>query len=316
MTFAHKSVLLNECIEALSIKKDGIYLDATFGRGGHSLQILQRLGENGRLYAVDRDLEAIAAAKTITDPRFTIVHGVFSNLKQICDELNILGKVDGLLMDIGVSSPQLDDASRGFSFMQDGPLDMRMDKSASIDANYIVNNYAKADLVRIFKDYGEEKFAANVANAIIKQRQLEPIDTTAKLCSLIDKAVPSFKNSHKHKATRVFQALRIEVNSELKELELALEASIDILAPDGVLAIISFHSLEDRIVKRFLQQHSSLPQIPASIPLTQAELMQRYSSSILFTNVQKPIKAGADELQANARARSATLRVARRAKRD
>lgn len=316
MTFAHKSVLLNECIEALCIKKDGIYLDATFGRGGHSLQILQNLGDNGRLYAIDRDLEAIEAAKSINDSRFTIVHGTFSNLKQICSSLGILGKVDGLLMDIGVSSPQLDDASRGFSFMQDGPLDMRMDKSASLDATFIVNNYEKADLIRIFKDYGEEKFASNVANAILKHRVLEPIVTTGQLCSLIDKAIPFSKNSHKHKATRIFQALRIEVNAELKELQMALDASIDILAPLGVLAIISFHSLEDRIVKRFLQAHSTLPQIPASIPLTQAELLERYSSNILFTDVQKPIKASADELQDNARARSATLRVAKRAKKD
>lgn len=312
MVFQHKSVLLDECINALDIKPNGIYLDATFGRGGHSRAILERLSGEGRLYAVDRDLSAIEAAKEITDPRFSIVHGEFAHLKSICENFGILGKVDGLLMDIGVSSPQLDDASRGFSFMADGPLDMRMDKSASLTAAYIVNNYEKQDLVRIFKDYGEEKFAANVANAILRQRQIAPLTTTKELCALLDKAIPFSKNSHKHKATRVFQALRIEVNGELKQLQSALDSSIEILNHGGILAVIAFHSLEDRIVKQFINKNSTLPVVPASIPLTQEELYERYKDSIYFEKKSKAIKASANELQENVRARSAVLRVAKR----
>lgn len=311
MAFSHIPVLLNETLAGLNINPDGIYVDATFGRGGHSREILKRLNKNGRLYALDRDLSAIEAAKSIANERFSIVHARFSQLKEVCEDFGILGKVNGILMDIGVSSPQLDDASRGFSFDKDGPLDMRMDQSAKIDAALIVNTYDAKDLAYIFKTYGEERFAGKVANAIVRQREKTPFTTTLALADLISASIPG-KPGPKHKATRCFQALRIAVNSELEELKSALDGSIDVLDKDGRLCVISFHSLEDRIVKTFIRENSEGPKLPRGLPITDEELAELKLKSCTLQKISGAIKATDAEISQNPRSRSAVLRVAAR----
>ncbi len=310
MTFVHIPVLLQEVLQGLNLKSDGIYLDATFGRGGHSRKILEKLGSEGRLYALDRDLEAIEAAKEIEDPRFTIVHSPFSKLKECCDEWGITGKVDGILMDIGVSSPQLDDASRGFSFDRDGPLDMRMDKSASISAATLVNSCSQKELSYIFKVYGEERFASKVASAIVRAREIKPFERTKELSELISKTIPGYEP--KHKATRCFQALRIAVNSELDELRQALKETIDVLSEHGRLCVISFHSLEDRIVKNFIKEQAQGQVVPSNIPLTFEQIEKLRLSTATMEPVGGPVKAGEAELQQNVRSRSAILRTCAR----
>ncbi len=311
MSFKHVPVLLEPTIEALEIKTDGIYLDATFGRGGHSRAILQKLGANGHLYAIDRDLTAIESAKEITDSRFSITHSAFSKLKEVCDSLNITGKVDGILMDIGVSSPQLDDGERGFSFDKDGPLDMRMDRTSSFSAKTIIDTYSQSELAYIFKVYGEEKFANRVASTIVRYRETEDIVSTKRLANIIAGAIPG-KVGPKHKATRCFQALRIEVNHELDELKTALNDALDVLSDNGLLCVITFHSLEDRIVKHFYKEKSQGPDIPRGLPITDSELEKLKKEHAKLTIVGKAIKASEQELSENIRSRSATLRVARR----
>ena len=314
MAFSHIPVLLNEVLEGLNIKSNGIYVDATFGRGGHSKKILERLDENGRLYGLDRDLAAVEAAKAIEDSRFTIVHSAFSNLKEVCTNLGILGKVDGILMDIGVSSPQIDDPTRGFSFEKDGPLDMRMDQSSSLTAKTIVNTYSKQDLAYIFKVYGEENFAAKVATAIVRQREIKPFETTLELSEFIKRVIDG-KPTPKHKATRCFQALRIAVNAELDELKQALEGSLDVLATDGRLCVISFHSLEDRIVKNFIKDQSQGQKVPSGLPIIYEEAEKLRLSTAKVEPVGGAIKATPDEIAQNVRSRSATLRVCKRLER-
>ncbi len=314
MAFSHIPVLLNEVLEGLNIKSNGIYVDATFGRGGHSKKILERLDENGRLYGLDRDLAAVEAAKAIEDSRFTIVHSAFSNLKEVCTNLGILGKVDGILMDIGVSSPQIDDPTRGFSFEKDGPLDMRMDQSSSLTAKTIVNTYSKQDLAYIFKVYGEENFAAKVATAIVRQREIKPFETTLELSEFIKRVIGG-KPTPKHKATRCFQALRIAVNAELDELKQALEGSLDVLGTDGRLCVISFHSLEDRIVKNFIKDQSQGQKVPSGLPITYEEAEKLRLSTAKVEPVGGAIKATPDEIAQNVRSRSATLRVCKRLER-
>lgn len=312
----HIPVLLHECMDGLNIKADGVYLDGTFGRGGHSREILKHLGENGRLIGLDRDLTAIAVGKELEqeDKRFTIVHTPFSHLKEVCEEMGLLGKVDGILLDIGVSSPQLDDAERGFSFDRDGPLDMRMDQSAEKSAATVIAEYSEKDLAFIFKAYGEERFATKVARAIVRRREVEPFTTTRDLANVIQGAIPG-KPTPKHKATRCFQALRIEVNSELEELKTALKGSLDVLCPRGRLCVISFHSLEDRIVKTFMRQESEGEKVPSNIPLTSKELDRLRLMSATLDLVGSAIKASDDEVAENVRSRSATLRVAERLER-
>ncbi len=311
MTFSHIPVLLNECLDGLNIKSDGVYIDATFGRGGHSRAILQRLGANGKLFAIDRDLQAIEAAASIDDERFCITHNTFSNIKDVAAEHGILGMVDGILMDIGVSSPQLDDAQRGFSFDRQGPLDMRMDNSCGLSAADIVNTYSSDDLSYIFKVYGEERFARKVAAAIVRERENAKIETTTQLASIISKSIPGAPGP-KHKATRCFQALRIAVNAELDELKQALEGAIDVLGRDGRLCVISFHSLEDRIVKTFYRDKSSAPPIPRGLPITDTELAALKAQYAKLECVGKAIKASDSEIMQNVRSRSAVLRVAKR----
>lgn len=312
-TFSHIPVLLHECIEGLNIKADGVYIDGTFGRGGHSRQILASLGSNGRLIGLDRDLSAIEVGKELEkeDPRFTIVHTPFSRLSEVCQELDLVGKVDGILLDIGVSSPQLDDGSRGFSFDKDGPLDMRMDQSAPKSAQSVIASYDVKQLAYIFKVYGEERFANQVARAIVRRRENEPFTSTKDLANVIAGAIPG-KPTPKHKATRCFQALRIEVNSELEELKTALQGAVEVLAPQGRLCVISFHSLEDRIVKTFFKESSQGQKVPSVVPLTSEELDRIRLQTATLDLIGGAIKASDAEIEANVRSRSATLRVAQR----
>lgn len=309
MTEAHVSVLLKESIDALAIKPDGIYIDCTFGRGGHSGEILKQLNSEGRLYAIDRDPTAIEEAKKFADnPSFNIDHSPFSELAAIAESHGIAGKVDGILMDLGVSSPQLDEADRGFSFMKSGPLDMRMDFSKGITAADWLAKAEADDIVFALKTYGEEKFARRIARKIIETRAESPITTTDQLADLVRATVPKSKVEKKHPATRTFQGIRIYINSELVEIEKALDASLDVLKPTGRLSVISFHSLEDRIVKQFVRKQSQGKQVPRGLPVTEEEL----NKGIKLKPVGKAYKPTEAEIANNSRARSSVLRVAER----
>jgi 16S rRNA (cytosine1402-N4)-methyltransferase len=305
-SFSHQAVLLQESIEGLRIKPDGIYLDATFGRGGHSRHILQALSAKGRLIALDRDSAAIAAASSLAeDSRFSIHHTAFSQLEEVLETLGVHGKVDGILMDLGVSSPQLDDAARGFSFMREGPLDMRMDTSKGKSAAQWLAVADEQDITQVIKEFGEEKFGKRIAHAIVNTRQVTPITTTAQLAKIIDEAVP-VKDKYKHPATRSFQAIRIYINSELDEIRHGLKAALNSLVGGGRLTVISFHSLEDRLVKRFIREQSRGLQVPPGFPMTQAQI----DIGKAMKPISKAIKPSAAELQQNIRARSSVLRVA------
>ncbi len=309
--FQHISVLLNESIDGLAIKPDGIYIDGTFGRGGHSRTILSRLGENGRLYSIDRDPQAIAEAAKIDDPRFTIIHGPFSGIANYAQQYDLVGKVDGVLFDLGVSSPQLDDAERGFSFMKDGPLDMRMDPTSGIPVSQWLEEAELDDITWVIREFGEDKHARRIAKAIIEYRENEenePLTRTGQLAKLISEAAPKSFKEKKHPATRTFQALRIYINSELEEIDTALKGAASILAPQGRLSVISFHSLEDRMVKRFMRKESQGPQVPHGIPLTEAQIKQLGEANL--NTVGKAIKPSAAEIEHNPRSRSSVLRVA------
>ncbi|MCV2884879.1 16S rRNA (cytosine(1402)-N(4))-methyltransferase RsmH [Aestuariibacter sp. AA17] len=304
--FSHLSVLLHESVEALAIKPDGTYIDATFGRGGHSQVILQQLSEQGRLIGLDRDPQAIESAKRFQDdPRFSIVHTPFSDIESVCQQLNIHGEVDGILMDLGVSSPQLDDASRGFSFMRNGPLDMRMDTTRGMSAAEWLATAEEQDIAQVIKEFGEEKFGKRIAHAIVNRRQEKPLETTAELAALIDEAVP-VKDKFKHPATRSFQGIRIYINSEMDEVRQGLKGALASLKSGGRLAVISFHSLEDRLVKRFMREQSRGKQVPHGLPITEAEIQ----ASRAMTLIGKAIKPSEEELDKNIRARSSVLRVA------
>lgn len=306
--YQHTTVLLTPAIEALAIKREGIYIDGTFGRGGHSQLILSQLGAKGRLIAIDRDLQAMAAAQTIADERFTFIHGEFSRLGEYARQLNIEGQIAGILLDLGVSSPQLDDASRGFSFMRDGPLDMRMDRSKGVPASEWLQKTSADDIAWVLRTFGEERFAKRIAGAIATQNRIAPLTRTLQLAQLIEQVSPK-KEKHKHPATRTFQAIRIYLNSELEEVAQALAASLTALALGGRLAVISFHSLEDRIVKQFIAQQSKGPQVPAGLPLTDVQLKQLGEARLKGLGKVKPDAA---ELAQNPRSRSAILRAAER----
>ncbi|WED26224.1 16S rRNA (cytosine(1402)-N(4))-methyltransferase RsmH [Vibrio sp. DW001] len=308
--FQHISVLLNESIDGLAIKPDGVYIDGTFGRGGHSRTILSKLGENGRLFSIDRDPTAIAEANKIDDPRFTIIHGPFSKMADYAEDFGLTGKVDGVLLDLGVSSPQLDDAERGFSFMKDGPLDMRMDPTTGIPASQWLMQADVDDISWVLKEFGEERFAKRIARAIIAHREddeKEPLSRTSHLAKLISDASPS-REKKKHPATRSFQAIRIYINSELEEIDTALKGALSVLAPEGRLSVISFHSLEDRMVKRFMRKESRGPEVPHGIPLTEDQI-KKLGSAALKT-VSKAIKPSTQEVEINNRSRSSMLRIA------
>lgn len=308
MEFQHKSVLLQECIDALNIRPDGIYLDGTLGGAGHSSQIARRLTEGGRLIGVDRDRTALAAAKERLAPyadRVTLVHSNFAEIDAILDSLGIPA-VDGMLFDLGVSSPQLDDASRGFSYMADAPLDMRMDKDDVLTAGEVVNTWPQGELRRILYDYGEERYAAQIAAAICRAREKAPVETTLELVDIIRSAMPAQALREKqHPAKRSFQAIRIAVNDELGAVSRMMQAAVGRLNPGGRLAVITFHSLEDRIVKRELQALATGCTCPPEFPVC---VCGKKPQVRLVT--RKPVTAGGAELEENPRARSAKLRVA------
>ena len=306
--YKHTTVLLDEAVNGLNIRPDGIYIDGTFGRGGHSRLILSQLGEEGRLLAIDRDPQAIAVAKTIDDPRFSIIHGPFSALGEYVAERDLIGKIDGILLDLGVSSPQLDDAERGFSFMRDGPLDMRMDPTRGQSAAEWLQTAEEADIAWVLKTYGEERFAKRIARAIVERNREQPMTRTKELAEVVAAATP-VKDKFKHPATRTFQAVRIWVNSELEEIEQALKSSLNVLAPGGRLSIISFHSLEDRIVKRFMRENSRGPQVPAGLPMTEEQLKRLGGRQLRALGKLMP---GEEEVAENPRARSSVLRIAER----
>ncbi len=303
---AHVSVLLEESVAACVHNQEGVYVDATFGRGGHSRALLSKLAANGRLLAIDKDPQAIAEGQKLAqqDSRFSIFYGGFSQLAQFLQQAGVV-QIDGLLLDLGVSSPQLDDGDRGFSFMQDGPLDMRMNNQQGLTASQWVACTSVEDMQWVFKHYGEERFAKRIAIAIARAREEKPIVRTLELAEIVKAAHPAWEK-HKHPATRVFQAIRIAINGELEELEQVLLQSIELLKVGGRLAVISFHSLEDRIVKRFIRDQERGRQLPPEIPLMHDD------SGQTFKRVGKAIKASADELQNNVRARSAVLRIAER----
>ncbi|GAC15579.1 16S rRNA (cytosine(1402)-N(4))-methyltransferase RsmH [Aliiglaciecola lipolytica] len=304
----HRSVLLDESIEGLDIKPDGIYMDATFGRGGHTEKVLQKLSDSGRLIALDRDPYAIEAAKRFAnDQRFSIEHVAFSNIEEVAKKHDVFGKVDGILMDLGVSSPQLDDAQRGFSFMREGPLDMRMDTSKGMSAAQWLAKAEEDDITQVIKEFGEEKFGKRIAHAIVNSRDEFPLETTLQLAKLVDEAVP-VKDKFKHPATRTFQAIRIYINSELDEVRDGLKSALECLSSGGRLAVISFHSLEDRLVKRFMREQSRGMQVPARMAITQAEIDATRAMKL----IGKAIKPSDYEIKANARSRSSVLRVAQK----
>ena len=283
----------------------GIYVDGTYGRGGHSTAILRGVGGSGHLLALDRDPEAAASAsgRFMDDDRFEIEHRGFAMMGDAITSRGWSGRVNGILLDLGVSSPQLDDAGRGFSFLRDGPLDMRMDPSRGESAADWLAIASEQDIIRVLREYGEERFARRIAGAIVTQRQQTPIRTTTALAALIEQAVPK-RQPGKHPATRGFQAIRIHINAELEQIKKVLPQCLEALAPNGRLAVISFHSLEDRIVKRFMRDHSRPPVIPREIPLTADQ------SRPPLRLVGKAIRAAEAEVDANPRARSAVLRVA------
>jgi len=303
----HRPVLLKEAVEALAIKPDGFYLDGTFGRGGHSAEILAQLGENGKLLAMDQDPLAIEEAreKFAGDTRFEIVRENFENMEALVASRKMMQQVDGVLLDIGVSSPQLDDASRGFSFIKPGPLDMRMNPDAGQSAAQWLASVDEYDLTTVLMHYGEEKFARRIASAIVEARKETVINDTVQLANIIEAAIP-VKPKNKHAATKSFQAIRIHVNRELEVLERALQSGLNVLAVGGRLAVISFHSLEDRMVKRFFRNMSQGPKIPKDIPIMAKDLEQP------FKLIGKAVKPGKQEVQENPRSRSSVLRVIER----
>lgn len=301
----HRPVLLDEVIEALNIQAHGKYVDGTFGRGGHSRAILDYLAPTGRLLMVDRDPEAIEVARTTyqDDPRCVIWRGAFSGLAEQVEQMGWRGRIDGILLDLGVSSPQLDQATRGFSFMQQGPLDMRMDPDQGMTAQEWLSSVPEAELIRVLREYGEEKQALRIARRIVAQRSETPLTTTRELAELVASVVKD-PRQRKHPATRTFQAVRIAVNDELGQLRLFLDQVIELLAPGGRLAVISFHSLEDRMVKRFMRANFEISMdLPPGIPMLAAELEPR------LKRVGKAVRAGQAEVDDNPRARSAVLRV-------
>lgn len=305
--FIHRPVLLEQVIQGLSVRSDGIYIDGTFGRGGHAGAVLALLNSKGRMLAMDKDPQAVNAAKQSfgADQRFEVVQASFAQIYQLSEQRDWLGKVNGVLLDLGVSSPQLDDASRGFSFKRDGELDMRMDPTSGLSAAQWINSASENEISRVFKEYGEERYARRIARAIVKQRQVSSIKTTGHLAAVVAEAHPAWQ-SGKDPATKCFQAIRIFINRELEELQICLSKIVDVLAPGGRLAVISFHSLEDRIVKRFIREKSKGDRFPQDLPVTVDQLDPQLKP------VGKAMRPDLKEVEQNPRSRSSVLRVAQR----
>ncbi|MGM0542779.1 MAG: 16S rRNA (cytosine(1402)-N(4))-methyltransferase RsmH [Pseudomonadota bacterium] len=304
--FEHTSVLLDGAVDALVHQPDGVYLDGTFGRGGHSRVILSRLNDAGRLIALDRDPQAVAAAAAITDARFTMVQRDFARLAEVAKEQGVYGKLAGILLDVGVSSPQLDDPERGFSFMRNGPLDMRMDPTQGESAADFLAHASESTIAHVFKSYGEERFAKRLARAVVTRRSETPFTHTVDLAEVLKAAHPAWEKG-RHPATKAFQGLRIYLNGELEQLDAALEAALDALAPGGHLVVISFHSLEDRRVKRFIRHHvRGDTHLPRCVPIRDDQLNRRLEA------LGKGRRPSDDEVTDNPRARSAVMRAARK----
>ncbi|XSG84530.1 MAG: 16S rRNA (cytosine(1402)-N(4))-methyltransferase RsmH [Methylohalobius sp. ZOD2] len=303
----HQPVMLEEALAGLAVRNDGVYVDGTFGRGGHSRAILKQLGHEGRLIALDKDPDAIAstqARQLAEDPRFTLIHADFNQLREVIEEMGYDGRIDGMLLDLGVSSPQLDTPERGFAFLHDGPLDMRMNPDVGMSAADWLAQAPMREIADVIRKFGEERFAHRIARAIVEARNRQPLLRTRQLTALIERAVPA-RERHKHPATRTFQALRIHINRELESLEAVLEQAVDLLAPGGRLVVIAFHSLEDRIVKRFLRAQSRGTPLPKGLPVTGTPSPQR----LKVLGKKRP---DALEASRNPRARSAILRIAER----
>ena len=300
----HQAVLLREVVEALVTTTSGFYVDGTFGRGGHSAAVLDLLDERGRVLAVDKDPAACAVAQqlTLSEPRFDFFHGSFAQLPHQLRGMGI-DAVDGILLDLGVSSPQLDDSERGFSFMHDGPLDMRMDTTRGETAAQWLSRASEQEVARVLRDYGEERFSRRIAGAIVTATAEAPITTTARLAKVVSEANPKWEK-HKHPATRAFQAIRIHINSELEDLKDLLAVAVDLLRVGGRLVVISFHSLEDRLVKRYMRDMNRGEKIPRGVPVRDCELNRRMNL------IGKAVKASVEEVSENVRARSAVMRVA------
>ena len=301
----HISVLLSEALEGLAVQPDGLYVDGTFGRGGHSRAILARLSAQGCLLGFDKDPEAIRVGNQLAaeDGRFVVVQRSFADMAEELRARGLHGKVHGVLLDLGVSSPQLDDPQRGFSFLHDGPLDMRMNPDAGMSAAEWINSADESDIATVLWEYGEERFSRRMARAIAARRELEPFTRTADLAEVIKQANPAWEK-HKHPATRAFQGIRIFINRELEDLAAGLQAALDVLAPGGRLAVISFHSLEDRQVKQFMRREAKGAPLPRNLPVRDADI------HVTLKLIGKAIKPSAEEIEHNPRARSAVLRVA------
>ncbi|WP_252107548.1 MULTISPECIES: 16S rRNA (cytosine(1402)-N(4))-methyltransferase RsmH [unclassified Halomonas] len=304
--FRHTSVLLDGAVDTLVHQTDGVYLDGTFGRGGHSRLILSRLDENGRLLAMDRDPQAIAAADDIDDARFAITRREFARLGEYTKELGLHGKLAGILLDVGVSSPQLDDPERGFSFMRNGPLDMRMDPTQGESAADFLARASEADIAHVFKTLGEERFGKRLARAVVTRRTEKPFTHTLDLAEVLKAAHPAWEKG-RHPATKAFQGLRIHLNGELDQLDAALEAALEALAPGGHLVVISFHSLEDRRVKRFIRHHvRGDTDLPRGVPIRDDQINRRLEA------LNKGVRPSENEVAQNPRARSAVMRAAKK----
>ena len=301
----HFSVLLHEAVDALNVRSSGTYLDGTFGRGGHSKEILKKLGKGGRLIAVDKDADAVLSANSLPKENFQIVHGSFADITRILSGYQI-AEIDGVLLDLGVSSPQLNDASRGFSFMSDGPLDMRMDVTQGMSAANWLNGASTDEITQVLKDFGEERFAKNIARKIVKERQTCELVSTRQLVDIVTDAIPKRYQVLKNPATRTFQAIRIFVNRELEDLEQFLQDVISRLSVGGRIVVISFHSLEDRIVKRFFKKICSID-VPDRLPVRASELPKS-----MYRLVGRAVRASSSEISRNVRSRSAIMRVAER----
>ena len=304
---AHTSVLLHEAIDALVTDPDGFYVDGTFGRGGHTAELLEQLSDMGSVLAIDKDPQAIAVgeARFAEDARLHLFHGSFAELQSVAADMNKAGDISGVLLDLGVSSPQLDEAERGFSFMRDGPLDMRMDTSKGLSAAEWIANADEQEIARVIKEYGEERFARRMAGAVVKERSKVPITGTVQLAGILAAAHPAWERG-KHPATKAFQAIRIFINRELEDLEDLLAQIVDSLKVGGRLVIISFHSLEDRRVKRFIRDHERGIKLPKNLPVRDVE------RGVRLVKVGKAIKPADIEVDGNVRARSAVMRVAQK----
>lgn len=303
----HRAVMLEEAVDALAIQPNGFYIDGTYGRGGHAKSILKQLSGQGRLLMIDKDVDAICDAKVqwASDERAIIHHGSFIEIGSLAKRLTVLGHVQGILLDLGVSSPQLDEANRGFSFLKEGPLDMRMNKEQGDDAATWLNRASVFDMADVLKKYGEERHARRIAQAIDEARRRSPINTTTELAGVIAAAAPT-KEKHKHPATRSFQAIRIFINRELEELEKCLEQCLDVLAIGGRLVVVSFHSLEDRIVKQFIRRYEKGDEVLIRLPIREAE--RKFQPR--FKRIGKAVRPSEVEVRSNPRARSAVMRIA------